>query len=241
MSAESAPPAPPRDAGTLVLLRAGASPEGPPRVLMGQRGGGASFMPNKFVFPGGGVEAGDHALAPRRALSDACAARLAKEAAPGIGHATALSAIRETFEETGLRVAGALSPDAPAPDPAMGESWAAFMKDGAEPALDALRFIFRAVTPPHLPKRFDARFFLAGADDVLGDPDDFSGASGELSRLAWVPLSEARRLELPFITAIVLAEIDALTKTRGAAARPSPDRPVPHFAHDGRGSHMLPL
>ncbi|HRK43803.1 MAG TPA: DNA mismatch repair protein MutT, partial [Gemmobacter sp.] len=45
-----------RDAATLILSRQG--PDGP-EVLMGQRGAGAAFMPSKYVFPGGAVDAGD--------------------------------------------------------------------------------------------------------------------------------------------------------------------------------------
>lgn len=45
-----------RDAATVIVLRDRATD---PHVLMGQRGATAAFMPNKFVFPGGAVDAGD--------------------------------------------------------------------------------------------------------------------------------------------------------------------------------------
>ena len=42
-----------RDASSVIIVRE----DGPvPKVLMGQRGKAAAFMPNKFVFPGGAVD-----------------------------------------------------------------------------------------------------------------------------------------------------------------------------------------
>ena len=53
---EPAAPAAPRPAASLLVLRqAGAGPE----VLMGQRGAGHKFMPNRLVFPGGAVDPED--------------------------------------------------------------------------------------------------------------------------------------------------------------------------------------
>ncbi len=93
----------------------------------------------------------------------------------------------------------------------------------------ALRFVFRAITPPGRPRRFDARFFLAEAADLAGVDDDFSGAGDELSHLQWLGLAAARALPLPFITEVVLSELEALL------ADPDPARPVPFFHQTPEG------
>lgn len=186
-----------RDAATIILLRQG--PDGP-AVLMGQRGANAAFMPDKFVFPGGALDAADAGIPVT--MPDPCRARIAQ------GHANpdalAAAAIREMWEETGLMMGlpGAW-PDAPA-------DWQGFAAQGLRPDAGGLRFIFRAITPPGRPRRFDARFFLADAGAITGNLDDFSAACDELSHLHWVPLAEARKLNLPFITEVVLAEVQAM-------------------------------
>ncbi len=223
MNEQSTPKAvTPRDAATLILARSdGAAP----RVLMGQRGSKASFMPSKFVFPGGALDPDDGWLADAPPLPAACAARLEKASAPGLGMPLALAAIRETFEETGVALGrpDALMAERAAEAP---ESWREFLNRGLAPSTDRLRFVFRAVTPPYRPKRFDARFFLATADAAVGDLDDFSGACGELSHLSWLTLEDARALELPLITEVVLAEVAEILAGDGG------DRPAPYFHHD---------
>lgn len=197
-----AAPQPIRDAATVVLVRKdGAAPA----VLMGQRGEGAAFMPSKYVFPGGALDAGDAGVPLAGSLQAGCIARLdLAPGSPGLGAALAAAAIRELWEETGLRLGRAGSwPGTPPAD------WAGFAATGLVPDAGALRFLFRAITPPGRPRRFDARFFLADAAGIAGDPDDFSAASDELSHLHWVPLSEARNLNLPFITEVVLGEVAA--------------------------------
>lgn len=188
-----------RPAATTVLLRRTANG---PQVLMGQRGAGAAFMPSKYVFPGGGVDASDHRPLTPGLLGDPCLARLEQrlpDPAPSPA-ALATAALRELQEETGLTLAPAAAP--------------------------ALRFIFRAITPPGRSRRFDARFFLIEADRIAGDPEDFSAASDELSHLHWIGTGEARALDLPFITEVVLAEITAL-------AAGHPDEGVPFFDNSG--------
>lgn len=195
------PAAPPiRHAATIVILR--ETPEGT-RLLMGQRGSGAVFMPDKFVFPGGGLDPEDLAAAEAEGVPETDPNLLAGTD-PLLARALRHAAARELREETGL----------------------------VPPAPDALRFFFRAVTPPGRPRRFDARFFLADAAALGGPPDDFSGAEDELRFLRWLSLSEARALDLPFITEIVLAEIAA------REAEPGAERPVPFFHHTERGSHF---
>jgi 8-oxo-dGTP pyrophosphatase MutT (NUDIX family) len=105
--------------------------------------------------------------------------------------------------------------------------WAGFAARGTVPDASALRFFFRAITPPGRSRRFDARFFLADAARLVGDPDDFSAASDELGHLHWLPLSKARDLDLPFITEVVLAEVAVLAGTKG------PPPPVPFFDNSG--------
>jgi 8-oxo-dGTP pyrophosphatase MutT (NUDIX family) len=186
-------------AATLILWREGPAD---PEVLMGQRGEGAVFMPSKFVFPGGKVDPEDRANPRPGFLAPDCVRRLgllAPEDAPA-ADALVTAALRELTEETGLTHRDAEIP--------------------------ALRFMFRAITPPGKSRRFDARFFLAHAEGLDGDTADFSAASGELSHLRWLPLPEARALDLPFITEVVLAEVAALV-TGG-------DQPgVPFFDNSG--------
>lgn len=215
--------APIRDAATIVLVRDMARG---PAVLMGQRGAGASFMPSKFVFPGGAVDDVDHGVPVGRPLSPACRKRLASRGpAP---ETLAAAAIRELWEEAGL----ILGTPGTWPDPPQG--WRGFAGSGHLPDAGALTFIFRAITPPGRTRRFDARFFLARADDLRGDPDDFAAACDELSSLQWVPLAEVRRVDLPFITEVVLAEVSA--RLRGTHAEG-----VPFFNNDTDRSEFLRL
>ncbi len=222
MDAPPRPDVPIRHAATILLIRRDAS--GRAAVLMGQRGEAAAFMPSKFVFPGGAVDAADAAIPLAGGLNAACAARLADP--PG-AQALAVAAIRELWEETGLALAtpGEWAGTVP-------EDWQGFAQLGLRPDARALRFVFRAITPPGRPRRFDARFFLADADAVIGDPDDFSRACDELSHLHWVPLDEARALNLPFITEVVLAEVAALVDTAQGGPLPTPEV-VPFFDNAG--------
>ena len=207
-----------RDAATIILLR--DMPAGP-AVLMGQRGSSAVFMPGKFVFPGGAVDLGDRFVRLGAPALPECLNRLSQHAPPALATALAAAAIRELWEEAGLILG------LPGPWPDAPPDWASFAATGHRPDAAALRFVFRAITPPGNPRRFDARFFLADATHLAGDPDDFDAASDELNHLQWIPLAQARGFDLPFVTEIVLAEIAALIPLKGAP--PS----VPFFDNSG--------
>ncbi|MEM9032356.1 MAG: NUDIX hydrolase [Pseudomonadota bacterium] len=207
-----------RDAATLILVR---DPATRPAVLMGQRGAGAAFMPNKVVFPGGAVDPGDAHIPLAAPLPARCRERV--DAGPG-AVSLAAAAIRELWEEAGL----ILGSRAEWPDPPV--DWRSFAATGHRPAASSMRFIFRAITPPGRPRRFDARFFVADAAQLASDPDDFSQATGELSHLAWIPLDAARGYDLPFITEIVLAELAGLLPELAAPES------VPFFCHHDEGA-----
>lgn len=211
-------PAPIRDAATIILLRRQA---GAASVLMGMRGAAAVFMPSKYVFPGGAVDAADAAATLAAPLSDPHRSRLAREPRPGTAtdpHAIAAAALRELAEETGQLIGR--------PGPC---DWPGFAEAGLAPDAAPLTYLFRAITPPGRPRRFDARFFLADAACLATDPDDFSRACDELSHLHWVPLAQARALDLPFITEVVLAELaDLIADLPHDAPLPVPDT-VPFF------------
>lgn len=188
----------PKDAATLILVRHDQST---PRVLMGRRSGRHDFMPDKYVFPGGRVDAADARAPVLNPLKKATEAklRLHTRRAP---QAFPLTAIRETWEETGLIVGK--SAHIPGKPP---QGWQQYYAEGVAPCLKNFQFIGRAVTPPYRPKRFDARFFMAMAEDAL--IDERPPADGaELHDLQWVTLPDALKLDLPSVTRFMLGEIE---------------------------------
>lgn len=188
-----------RDAATIILVRDAASA---PKILMGQRGSTAAFMPNKFVFPGGAVDPDDGTVPFAASIALTCEERLRIGAGLHLAPALAGAAIRELWEEAGLILGAPGTWHDSVPD-----DWQSFAASGNLPRADALHYVFRAITPPGRPRRFDARFFLADAAHLANDPDDFSAATDELSHLQWIPLTKARSFNLPFITEVVLAEV----------------------------------
>lgn len=196
-------PAPrPKDAATLMLVR--RTPDGP-RILMGQRGRGHSFMPDKYVFPGGKVDPTDGTVA---AASEPASDTLTALAHGGVrrrARAFALAAVREMWEEAGLLVARTATAGIPAyrgPDP----GWQSLFAAGAAPHLEPLRYIGRAITPPSRHKRFDARFFMADADEALLDARPAQDGA-EMGDLRWFAFDEALGLDLPSVTRFMLGEL----------------------------------
>jgi len=205
----------PRDASTLVLVdRSGAEP----RVLLGRRHERHAFMPNRFVFPGGRVDAADARMpiaAPLDAASERRLMAHVRRPTRSRARALALTAIRETMEETGLLLGRKFGGALAAPSPA----WSPFTEAGVAPDLSALEFVFRAITPPKRPRRFDTRFFLADRSAVGAELKGAVGPESEFVELKWLTFAEAERENLPSITKVVLAETAA--RIARGTARPA--------------------
>jgi 8-oxo-dGTP pyrophosphatase MutT (NUDIX family) len=217
---QSFPNVRPRDSATLILIdRAEATP----KVLLGRRHQRHRFLPGKFVFPGGRIEPADRLMAASAALHDRHIARLmqrVKRPSRAKALAFALAAVRETYEETGLMLGtqyAGVMPAAPGP-------WSAFAKAGIMPDLSEIHFVARAITPPGRPLRFDSRFFTAEVSAIARRDEGFVGPDKELVELVWLPITEARRLDMPGITAVVLEELQ-----ERIATGMSHDHPVPLY------------
>ncbi len=213
----------PKDAATLLVIRR----DGPgPRVLMGRRVGGHVFMPDKWVFPGGRIHPSDFRVRAASDLHPETAESLARTCPPARARALALTAIRETFEETGMIIGRPASTTPAAAKPTA--EWADFIASGHLPDLAPLRFVARAVTPPVRTRRFDARFFTVDARHLVSlDP---GVGSGELDEIAWFDWEAAAALDLPGITRAILAEV-AMREHDGT-------RPIPYHRFD-YGKHRL--
>ncbi len=191
----------PRDAATLILLdRSGDSI----RVLMGRRHHKHAFMPGKFVFPGGRTDPADSRVPTMSELHSDETAKLTGSLRPvstARARAIAMSAIRETYEEAGLLIGtrGAYATKA--------AGWQGFVEHGVQPALDRLRLVARAITPPGRVRRFDTRFLAAWRSDVAIELPD-GGPTNELEELVWLPIAEAKEADIPNITQTVLGELE---------------------------------
>jgi 8-oxo-dGTP pyrophosphatase MutT (NUDIX family) len=217
---QSFPDIEPRDAATLMLIdRSGAVP----KVLLGRRHHSHKFMPGKFVFPGGRIEALDQKMPALSELHPDTEKKLLERVAQpstAFARGLALAALRETAEDTGLLLGekGNEPPETP------GEIWFEFAKANIYPDLGSLHFIARACTPPRRPRRFDTRFFTADASAVAHTIEGVVGPDSELVELTWVPIEQAAQLDMPAITGVVLEELSARV-----AAGMGRDLPVPYY------------
>jgi 8-oxo-dGTP pyrophosphatase MutT (NUDIX family) len=222
---QSFPDSEPRDAATLMLIdRSGAKP----KVLLGRRHASHKFMPGKFVFPGGRIEAIDAEMSAISELHPDTQKKLmrrAKRESPPPARAFALAAVRETCEETGLLLG--VQRDEPPRVP--GEIWDEFAKARVHPDLGMIHFIARAITPPRRPRRFDTRFLTADASAIAHKIEGVVGPDSELVELTWVPIEEATHLDMPTITGVVLEELLARV-----SAGMGYDLPVPFYFMENR-------
>ena len=186
----------PRLAASLILTRGGGRDT---EVLMGRRSSKHVFMPNKYVFPGGRVDRADNTAPIARDLDRGVLDVIRRVLPERRARAAAAAAIRETAEETGLLIAreGICRSRHP--------SWTPFRENRVLPDLAALQLITRAITPPGRTRRFDTLFFTADARALCDDRPPVP--SPELEDVQWVPLAEARDLDLPSVTHFVLDEL----------------------------------
>ncbi len=185
----------PRQAATVLLLRDGAPGL---EVYLLRRTKGMPFAGGMTAYPGGGVDPrdGDAEVAwsgpspARWAAAFGCDERLARE--------LVCAAVRETFEEAGVLLAGdpagGHGPGAVVPD-VSGDDWeqqrrALLTRDlsltellagrGLALRSDLLRPFAHWITPPVEPRRYDTKFFVAAlpvgqeARDVSGEADEAS-------------------------------------------------------------------
>lgn len=102
-------PAEPRDAATVVLVRPGADPAGGPEVYLLLRRRSMAFAAGMAVFPGGGVDPRDFDARPGPGTwAGPSPQDWAERLGVGPDEAVALvcAAVRETFEESGVLLAG---------------------------------------------------------------------------------------------------------------------------------------
>jgi 8-oxo-dGTP pyrophosphatase MutT (NUDIX family) len=195
-------PAEPRQAATVLLIRDGNAGL---EVYLQRRTRGMPFAGGMTAYLGGGVDArdGDTEIAwagppPERwAAAFGCDERTARE--------LVCAAVRETFEEAGVLLAGpADAPEGSAdvvPD-VSGDEWEAqrqalmsrelslaeLLADrGLAVRSDLLRPFAHWITPPVEPRRYDTKFFAA----ALPVGQEARHVSGEADEVSWLTPSAA--------------------------------------------------
>lgn len=191
-------PAEPRDAATVMVLRQ-APASGGVEVLMLRRTAAMKFAPGAYVFPGGSVDAAD--FDPEAGWHGPDPAEFGERlgAPPDLARALVCAAVRETFEEAGVLLAG--SPDGALAVPA-GPSWEADRIALIDGTLTLARLLSRRglvlradllvpwarwITPEAEPRRFDARFFAA----ALPAGQQATGHQAEAEETAWLRPADA--------------------------------------------------
>ncbi|GAA1111955.1 NUDIX hydrolase [Nocardiopsis composta] len=195
-------PVRPRDAATVMLVREGSGPGGGIEVYMLRRAPSMPFAPGAYAFPGGRVDERD---ADRDVgWAGPPPEEWARILGTGVPTARALvcAAVRETFEESGVLLAGP-SADRVVAD-TRDEAWEAdrlalvdhslsfadlLARRGLVLRTDLLRAWSQWITPAGEPRRYDTRFFTA----VLPEGQQTRDVGGEADRVAWIRPAEAVR------------------------------------------------
>lgn len=245
MSAEQpADVAPLRDASTVVLVRDG---DRGIEVFLQHRVQQMAFAGGMTVFPGGGVDDRDRDAQIRWAGPDVhwWAEQLATDVEAG--RALVAAAVRETFEECGVLLAG--TADTVCPDPSIYHaerarlvskelSFAEFLNQhDLVLRTDLLGPMAHWITPKNEKRRYDTRFFLA----ALPCGQDADGATTEAEATEWQTAQGAlddwaagRRFLLP-PTWTQLRDIARFTTVADLLAADRTITPIEPVVSDGRG------
>jgi 8-oxo-dGTP pyrophosphatase MutT (NUDIX family) len=182
----------PKVAATVLLVRDG---DAGVEVFMLRRRTSMAFAGGMYAFPGGGVDPRDAGHDVPWAGPDAAAWAAALGAPPDQARALVCAAVRETFEECGVLLAGE---DAASVCGVDGADWEAdrraliareaamsdvLTRRGLVLRSDLLRAWAHWTTPVHEPRRFDTRFFLA----VMPDGQAARHVGGESDESGWWP------------------------------------------------------
>lgn len=188
---------PAKDSATIAVVRNGEA--GLEAFLM-RRQASMAFAPGMYVFPGGSVDGADSAPLPWVG-PDASYFASRFNCTVETAHALVVAAARETFEETGVLLAGrdegsvvgdtTVYHDARAALENHELSFAEFLTDHQLLLrADLLGAWAHWITPMFEPRRFDTRFFVA----LLPEGQRIDSVSGEADTSAWVPLSDVLQL-----------------------------------------------
>lgn len=193
-----AEPVPARDAATVVVLRDHA--EHGLQAFMLRRVSTMAFAPGAYVFPGGSVDRrdGEATLAWSGPSPGEWGAAFA--AGETVARELVCAAVRETFEETLVLLAGPT--ESTVVDDTRGDGWEADRQALLDRSLsfgeflDRRRLVLRSdllrpwahwITPAVEPKRYDTRFFVAAMPEGQRARD----VSTESDKAAWVRPAEA--------------------------------------------------
>ena len=226
-----------RDAATVLLVRDGAAGL---EVYLLRRVRGMPFAGGMTAYPGGSVDPRDSEVAVDWVGPPPAEWAAAFGTGEGLARALVCAAVRETFEEAGVLLAG------PAGGPAVSDvdtgEWEAvrqallarkatlaqvLSERGLAVRADLLRPWAHWITPEVEPRRYDTRFFVAAVPPGQHARD----VSGEADEVAWLRPADAlaehaaaSRTMLP-PTLLTLADLAPFGTVQAAMAG-APPRPI---------------